>query len=60
MDLLYDDGKGSVYQHMVYWVDSEDTDLLCSGVMAIGNFARKEKNCIQIVQSGISRKLIGK
>lgn len=58
MELLYDKGKGKVYQNMVTWLDSDDPDLLSTGVLAIGNFARKDTHCIQMVQHGISKKLI--
>lgn len=59
MHLLYDNGNGKVYQNMVSWLDTDDIDLVSTGVLAIGNFARKELHCIQMVRSGISKKLIG-
>ncbi|RZC32954.1 rap1 GTPase-GDP dissociation stimulator 1-B [Asbolus verrucosus] len=59
MYLLYNNGKGKVYENMVTWLDSDDSDLLSTGVLAIGNFARKDTHCIQMVQNGISKKLIG-
>lgn len=59
MYLLYNNGKGKVYEDMVKWLDSDDPDLLSTGVLALGNFARKDTHCIQMVKSGISKKLIG-
>ncbi|EFA00118.1 GTPase-GDP dissociation stimulator vimar [Tribolium castaneum] len=58
MNLLYNNGQGKVYENMVTWLDSDDPDLLSTGVLAIGNFARKDTHCIQMVQKGISKKLI--
>ncbi|KAJ3662966.1 hypothetical protein Zmor_007280 [Zophobas morio] len=58
MYLLYNNGNGKVYENMVTWLDSDDPDLLSTGVLAIGNFARKDTHCIQMVQHGISEKLI--
>ncbi|KAJ8950000.1 hypothetical protein NQ318_002411 [Aromia moschata] len=58
MYILYDNGKGKVYINMTTWLDSDDSDLLSTGILAIGNFARKDVHCIQMVQSGISKKLI--
>ncbi|CAG9767174.1 unnamed protein product [Ceutorhynchus assimilis] len=58
MDLLYNDGKGKTYQNMLVWLDSKDSDLLTTGILAIGNFARKDSYCIQMVKDGIAKKLI--
>ncbi|XP_066151798.1 GTPase-GDP dissociation stimulator vimar [Euwallacea fornicatus] len=58
MDELYNDGKGKMYCNMLTWLDSDDSDLLSTGILAIGNFARKDTHCIQMVKSGIAKKLI--
>ncbi|XP_044760544.1 rap1 GTPase-GDP dissociation stimulator 1-B [Coccinella septempunctata] len=58
MQLLYNEGQGKVYKNCVQWLDSTDEDLLATAIMAIGNFARNDKNCISIVKGGISKKLI--
>ncbi|KAL1489153.1 hypothetical protein ABEB36_014094 [Hypothenemus hampei] len=58
MDLLYDEGKGKTYTNMLTWLDSNDSDLLSTGILAIGNFARKDTHCIQMVKNGIATKLI--
>lgn len=59
MEMLYGEGKGKVYQQMVFWLNSEDVDLLSTGVLAIGNFARKDQHCIQLVENGLAKKLLG-
>uniref|UniRef100_A0A336MA21 CSON013964 protein n=1 Tax=Culicoides sonorensis TaxID=179676 RepID=A0A336MA21_CULSO len=41
------------------WLDSYDIDLLTTGVLAIGNFARTDSHCTDMVQRGIMKKLIG-
>ncbi|KAL3275533.1 hypothetical protein HHI36_020292 [Cryptolaemus montrouzieri] len=58
MKLLYDHGKGDVYRNSIKWLDSEDEELLATAIMAVGNFARNDENCIAIVKEGISKKLI--
>ncbi|KAJ8915841.1 hypothetical protein NQ315_004654 [Exocentrus adspersus] len=58
MYLLYNSGEGKVYLNMISWLDSDDVDLLSTGVLAVGNFARRDIHCIQMVKSGISKKLI--
>lgn len=59
MKLLYDNSNGKVYHQMVSWIDSSDSDLMSTGILAIGNFARSDAHCINMVESGLSRKLIG-
>ncbi|KAJ8938448.1 hypothetical protein NQ314_011484 [Rhamnusium bicolor] len=58
MYMLYNDGVGKVYLNMITWLESDDSDLLSTGILAIGNFARKDVHCIQMVKNGISKKLI--
>nr|XP_023024992.1 rap1 GTPase-GDP dissociation stimulator 1 [Leptinotarsa decemlineata] len=58
MHMLYNKGQGKVYKNMIVWLDSDDSDLLSTGVLAIGNFARKDLHCIQMVEEGISKKLM--
>ncbi|KAF7278650.1 visceral mesodermal armadillo-repeats [Rhynchophorus ferrugineus] len=58
MDTLYDEGNGKTYQNMFTWLDSSDSDLLSTGILAIGNFARKDTHCIQMVKNGVAKKLI--
>lgn len=42
------------------WLQSCDTDLLTTGVLALGNFARTDSHCIYMVENNISTKLLGK
>lgn len=58
MNILYADGKGEVFCDMVKWLGSEDEDLQITGVLAMGNFARTDKHCIQMVEAGVSKKLL--
>ncbi|XP_054262952.1 GTPase-GDP dissociation stimulator vimar [Macrosteles quadrilineatus] len=58
MNLLYSDGKGKVFQGMVNWLVSTDDDLQITGVLAMGNFARTDKHCLQMVDLGVSKKLL--
>ncbi|XP_018575957.1 rap1 GTPase-GDP dissociation stimulator 1 [Anoplophora glabripennis] len=58
MYMLYNNGEGQVYCNMITWLDSDDSDLLSTGILAIGNFARRDIHCIQMVKNGISKKLI--
>lgn len=44
---------------MLSWLISDDFDLLSTGILAIGNFARNDIHCIQMVQHGVAKKLIG-
>lgn len=58
MNLLYNEGKGKTYQNMLTWLNSDDADLLSTGILAIGNFARNDFHCIQMVNDGIANNLI--
>lgn len=42
------------------WLDAYDPDLLVCAVLALGNFARTDSHCIDIVKRGVMKKLIGK
>lgn len=60
MEMLYKDGEGTVYHNMLSWLDCKDTDLMTTAVLALGNFARKDSNCIQMVDRGLAKRLLGK
>lgn len=60
MKYLYDNSNGKVYRQMISWIDSDDADLISTGILAIGNFARNDEHCIHMVKAGLSKKLIGK
>lgn len=59
MEFLYKEGEGTVYKNMLAWLDYDDTDLMTTAVLALGNFARKDANCIQMVEKGLPKKLLG-
>ena len=40
MNVLYNEGRGKVFEEMVAWLSSGDEDLQVTGVLAMGNFAR--------------------
>lgn len=40
------------------WLDSYDIDLLTTGVLALGNFARTDSHCIEMIRKGITKKLL--
>ncbi|KRT80317.1 Armadillo repeat containing protein, partial [Oryctes borbonicus] len=58
MKYLYDKSNGKVYHQMISWIDCQDLDLVSTGILAIGNFARNDVHCIHMVQSGLSKRLI--
>lgn len=58
MDLLYNKGNGDVYRNMLSWLQSHDSDLLTTGILALGNFARKDEHCLQIVESDVPKILL--
>lgn len=58
MTLLYANGSGTVYKNMLSWLDAKDADLVATGTLAIGNFARNDYHCIQMVQAGTAKKLL--
>lgn len=43
MELLFENGKGRVYQSVVSWLSSSVEELQVSGVLAVVNFARAGK-----------------
>lgn len=63
--LFADDSMNYLYSSpllhkMEDWLDSYDIDLLTTGVLALGNFARTDSHCIEMVQKGITKKLLCK
>uniref|UniRef100_A0A182PQ88 UNC-45/Cro1/She4 central domain-containing protein n=1 Tax=Anopheles epiroticus TaxID=199890 RepID=A0A182PQ88_9DIPT len=40
------------------WLDSTDVELLTTGVLALGNFARTDSHCIHMVENKIMHKLL--
>ncbi|KAJ8732450.1 hypothetical protein PYW07_015049 [Mythimna separata] len=58
MHILYNNGVGEVYQTSVKWLDSQNYQLLTTAVLAIGNFARQDDYCTQMMQDNIFDKLL--
>lgn len=48
----------NLLKYMENWLDSYDVDLLTTGVLALGNFARTDKHCIYMVENNIMNKLL--
>ncbi|CAH1247012.1 RAP1GDS1 [Branchiostoma lanceolatum] len=59
MKLLYASGDGPVLKEvMSAWLPSDREHLQVAGVLAVGNFARNEENCVQLVAMGIVEPLL--
>lgn len=56
MEYLY---NGSLLKYMEDWLDSYDTDILTTAALALGNFARTDAHCIQMVERNTATKLLG-
>ncbi|XP_075165887.1 visceral mesodermal armadillo-repeats [Haematobia irritans] len=48
----------SLLKNMENWLDSDDVDLLTTGVLALGNFARTDSHCIHMVENKTMNKLL--
>lgn len=59
MHILYNNGVGEVYVTMVKWLESTNYNLLTTAILAIGNFARQDDYCAQMMQDKIFDKLLG-
>ncbi|XP_037951929.1 rap1 GTPase-GDP dissociation stimulator 1 [Teleopsis dalmanni] len=55
MHFLY---STTLLKNMEDWLDSSDIDLLTTGVLALGNFARTDSHCIYMVENKIMNKLL--
>ncbi|XP_071953476.1 rap1 GTPase-GDP dissociation stimulator 1-like [Antedon mediterranea] len=54
MTILFDDGKGLLYQHvMSSWLPSTIDVYQISGALVLGNFARNDGNCLKLLDLGI-------
>ncbi|KAM3961933.1 LOW QUALITY PROTEIN: visceral mesodermal armadillo-repeats [Aphomia sociella] len=58
MHTLYNNGVGEVYITMVKWLESPNYNLLATAVLAIGNFARQDNYCTQMMEEKIFDKLL--
>ncbi|KAK0182586.1 hypothetical protein PV327_000711 [Microctonus hyperodae] len=59
MNLLYADGKGTVYVKLVEWLEMDncDEDLRLTAVLAMGNFGTSDAHCQQMAANGIHKHL---
>lgn len=58
MNMLYNDGEGTVYKHLVKWLDNTNEDLQVTAVLAMGNFACTDTHCKLMVEEEIHKKLL--
>ncbi|OWR49077.1 hypothetical protein KGM_211430 [Danaus plexippus plexippus] len=58
MHILYNNGKGEVYQSVVRWLESSHHQLLVTAVLAVGNFARQDNYCEKMMNEHIFDKLL--
>uniref|UniRef100_H3AK87 Si:dkey-191g9.5 n=1 Tax=Latimeria chalumnae TaxID=7897 RepID=H3AK87_LATCH len=50
MQKLFADGDGPVYQIILSWLVSSNSQLQLAGALAIANFARNDSNCVRMVE----------
>ncbi|XP_028844393.1 rap1 GTPase-GDP dissociation stimulator 1 isoform X1 [Denticeps clupeoides] len=53
MQKCFGEGTGSVYQDVLSWLQSPNTQLQLSGALAIANFARNDSNCVKMLELGV-------
>ncbi|XP_076458299.1 rap1 GTPase-GDP dissociation stimulator 1-B-like isoform X2 [Babylonia areolata] len=58
MEKLYGGGEGQVFRQCVQWLDSDMDGLKVLGALAVGNFARSDSHCRQLVDSQIVESLL--
>ncbi|XP_059372862.1 rap1 GTPase-GDP dissociation stimulator 1-like [Carassius carassius] len=52
MQKCFGEGTG-MYQDVLSWLQSSNTELQLSGALAIVNFARNDSNCVKILELGV-------
>lgn len=53
MQKCFGEGSGVVYQDVLRWLQSSNTQLQLSGALAIANFARNDCNCVKMLELGV-------
>ncbi|XP_068455467.1 rap1 GTPase-GDP dissociation stimulator 1-B, partial [Clinocottus analis] len=53
MQKCFGEGSGLVYQDVLSWLQSHNTQLQLSGALAIANFARNDSNCVKMLDLGV-------
>lgn len=58
MNYLYSESNGQVYQKLVNWLDSSNGKLQFTAALAMGNFARSDDHCVEMIVQDIDKKLL--
>ncbi|GFO23481.1 rap1 GTPase-GDP dissociation stimulator 1 [Plakobranchus ocellatus] len=58
MEKIYASGEGALFLQSMNWLSAEKENLKTLGALAIGNFARRDAYCIQLVEKGVVDKLL--
>ncbi|XP_056148186.1 rap1 GTPase-GDP dissociation stimulator 1 [Lampris incognitus] len=53
MQKCFGEGTGLVYQDVLSWLQSSNSQLQLSGALAIANFARNDSNCVKMLELGV-------
>ncbi|XP_051937047.1 rap1 GTPase-GDP dissociation stimulator 1 [Hippocampus zosterae] len=53
MEKCFGEGSGMVYQDVLSWLQSSNTQLQLSGALALANFARNDSNCVKMMDLGV-------
>uniref|UniRef100_A0AAQ4R4L2 Si:dkey-191g9.5 n=1 Tax=Gasterosteus aculeatus aculeatus TaxID=481459 RepID=A0AAQ4R4L2_GASAC len=53
MQKCFGEGSSLVYQDVLSWLQSHNTQLQLSGALAIANFARNDSNCVKMLDLGV-------
>ncbi|KAM6916540.1 rap1 GTPase-GDP dissociation stimulator 1-B [Xenentodon cancila] len=53
MQKCFGEGSGMVYQDILSWLQSSNTQLQLSGALAIANFARNDSNCVKMLELSV-------
>ncbi|KAI2657760.1 Rap1 GTPase-GDP dissociation stimulator 1-B [Labeo rohita] len=58
MQKCFGEGTGMVYQDVLSWLQSSNTELQLSGALAIANFARNDSNCVKMLELGVVPRIL--
>ncbi|XP_032409585.1 rap1 GTPase-GDP dissociation stimulator 1 isoform X2 [Xiphophorus hellerii] len=57
MQKCFGEGSGVVYQDILSWLQSSNTQLQLSGALAIANFARNATNKVRMLEDGVTERI---
>ncbi|CAB1343598.1 unnamed protein product [Coregonus sp. 'balchen'] len=57
MQKCFGEGTGVVYQDVLSWLQSSNTQLQLSGALAIANFARNASNKVRMLEDGVTERI---